>query len=359
MTHSSRRAGDEEQPAPENPYPAPIRADSARLNGDAPYPSSIDTEEARSIRSHRMGSAPQPSRRDLQEQLAEVKTALAEAQARALPEPVVLVVGMLDGGCVCGGGASLHKRCHRRARWIFPLASIATLAVFVASQILNQGVVWLTVDAPKMPLLLPAGLHLQQAALNETYWESIQDAWDAGAAVSTAMNAGATGMLPALSLLILNVCWFFQSPRFCGDRNLFGILIGLAMQSSKASSWFLMFSFIQALGFQYSLVFDFNNHNIDIKMDIAATSGAYAMTAAILMFQMCSNGIFIADRAMLHASQSQTTNSATCMPLLASAWTRMTVGRSNTFRMVGSMLAAVLTQVIVVALIVGTPYLTW
>lgn len=197
--------------------------------------------------------------------------------------------------------------------------------------------------------------------MNATYWESIQDGWDAGAAVSTAMNAGATGLLPALVLLLLNVCWFFESPRVCGDRDLFSIVIGLAMQCSKTSSWFLMFSFIQALGFQYSLVFDFNDHNIDIKMDIAATSGAYAMTVAILMFQMCSNGIFIADRAMLHASRSDTTDSATHRPLLTSTWAQMAASRENgcDLRVVGSTLAAVLTQTIVAALIIGTPYLTW
>lgn len=338
---ASGASDDAEQPRLQNPYPAPIGSE-----GRGPgVCGAVST---------------QPPRPNLQEQLAEAKAALAEAR-RESSEPTVLVVGMLDGGCVCGGGGSLHKRCHRCARWIFPLASATTLAVFVASQVLNQGVVWLTVDAPRMPLLLPDGLHLQQAAMNATYWESIQDSWDAGAAVSTALNAGATGMLPALSLLLLNVCWFFESPRVCGDRNLFGILIGVAMQCSKASSWFLMFSFIQALGFQYSLVFDLNNRDIDINMDIAATSGAYAMTSAILMFQFCSNGIFVADRAMLHASQSDKSLGETARgPLLACTWARMTASSGNgDLRAVGAMATAVLTQICVAALIIGTPYLTW
>ena len=56
-----------------------------------------------------------------------------------------------------------------------------------------------------------------------------------------------------------------------------------------------MFSFIQSLAFQYSLAFDWNNlgdHNIEIKMDVAATSGAYAMTTAIFiaMVRRYTNG---------------------------------------------------------------------
>ena len=346
---------DAERP-PSNPYPAPI-------GGDVPADNRLHSATAQP----RLALDFHPAEQ-LAEQLAEAHAALAEARCAPTPrssaEPVVLVVGMLDGGCVCGGGGSLHKRCNRCARWIFPLVSVTTLVVFVVAQILNQGIVWLTVDAAPIRLLLPNGLHLQEAAMNATYWESIQDGWDAGAPVSTVMNAVATGVMPAIALVALNVCWFFQSPQVCGGRGLFSILIGAVMQCSKTSSWFLIFSFVQALSFQYSLVFDWNDHPIDIKMDIAATSGAYAMICAILMFQMCSTGIFIADQAMLHAARSaEEMLQAERGPLFATCWKSMT-GRwgpadgCGWSAMAWTVMAAV-TQIGVAALIFGTPYLTW
>lgn len=345
-----------------------------------PYPSRSDFEAARRNLTRAVSPTPQPqpaaaasTQPGLEEQLAAAKTALAKARDESSTEPVVVVVGMLDGGCVCGGGGSLHRRCHRRARWIFPLASAVTIGVFVASQILNQGVVWLTVDAPDIRFLLPDGLHMQQAAMNATYWESVQDGWDAGATVSTVLNAGATGLLPVVCLLVLNICWFFQSPRVCGDRNLFSALIGVLLQCSKLASWFLMFSFIQSLAFQYSLAFDWNNlgdHNIEIKMDVAATSGAYAMTTAIFMYQLCANGIFFADRFLLYARGSgYVPGGGARRPLLACAWTQMTAGPNDGSSPGGGgggqlctvvrTVAAAVTQVIVAALVVVGPYLTW
>ena len=312
-----------------------------------------------------------PPKNGLEEQLAEArqetKAALAELARRDsedATEPVVLVVGMVDGGCVCGGGASLHRRCHRRARWIFPLASLCTLGVFVAAQVLNQGVVYLTVDAPDIHLLLPKGLHIQQIAQNATYWEAIQSSWDAGATVSTSLNAGLTGVLPVISMVTLNICWFFQSPRIRGHK-IFGLLIGVLMQCSKMASWFLVFSFLQSLAFQYELAFDWNNKgdkDIQIKMDVAASFGAYAMTIAIVMFQCCANACFVVDRFINgqdsdeKRARRQATGGDEKRPLLLCVWKQMATDRG--YQPVW-LVAAALVQLAVAGLVVAGPLLTY
>ena len=347
---------------------AAVAGASAPSGGDSPTRREFDA--ARRSLTQAVGPAPRSPPTGLEEQLAaareETRAALAELERRdsADAEPVVLVVGMVDGGCVCGGGASLHKRCHRRARWVFPLASLCTLGLFVVAQVLNQGVVYLTVDAPPIRLLLPKGLHTQQAAQNATYWQAIQSSWDAGATVSTALNAGLSGILPIFSVISLNVCWFFQSPRVRGHK-VFGLLVGVLLQCSKMSSWFLVFSFLQSLAFQYELAFDWNGRgdkDIQIKMDVAATLGAYAMTVALVMFQLCANGCFVADRYINgqdseeKRARRQASGGDEARPLLLCVWRQMAAQQAC--RPVW-LAAGALLQLAMAALVLAAPLLTW
>ena len=156
----------------------------------------------------------------------------------------------LDGGCTCAGGGSLHKWVRGRYRWFYPAFTLVASTVFLVSQFEDLATVYITAVFPPV-FVFPglAGLKIQQAAQNVSYWANIKDGYDT-APLASILNGAFSGVWPLICALFFNVVWFFPSP---SGFFSWGAVLSVTLQLTKLSCWYLCFAFINLLAFQYGL----------------------------------------------------------------------------------------------------------
>jgi hypothetical protein len=214
--------------------------------------------------------------------------------------------------------SSLHAQCAKRhcgacscwvLRWFVPAGLVGCIGLQVVAMIERQAGIFLTLRAPDGAFCIPgcqleAGFVSQEDTSDIFYWSNLQDGIQGGAAITSIISACLTGTWLYVCLLAYLVLWFLPIGRYsgCGCGSL-GLLVAVLAQTTKWCTWFLCTSFITVLSFQLDLTFDWGRSGenlLFIEAQIAATTGSYFMSAAILTSQFVSNVIFVVSRRLPH-----------------------------------------------------------